>query len=1829
MAKEAKNGALGVSASLETQGISEGAKQAISDINNLEKTVDRLSKVIDASEKSLKQIGVTSTVSSAELKKSFQAAVDAIKSYESETEHTTQSTKRMEDAVTKFGSNLGSVRKTIELTGEYVARLTEKQKALQDELKNAEPGTKTYGELNRQLQFTTTALTHSRDTLSDISGAFGEISTAIGGANVSYNSLSASIAGSTNATVASTSASALNATTKATQVTSSNALIETLKDEKQAHERVVEAIKDEAEAQRSIGAPINFEDRNGAIRDYEGLLSDLIVQQNRLTELMNDTELGSNAWLNLDSQLSAVNEKIENTKDKIRELQEAEKTGTLSSQSKGDSMLYIPTNDPLKDEYEKMVIERDRYKTQLDNALSKKGSGDYDDKEVSRLSELWKSANEDVETYTYLISQGLNTQDKLHAYFDAELEKQKQIRQELEERKKLQQEQESNKYAYLQNKETAELQSRYAAINKEVDRLIEKENKLRSTGKNDKANEAKQEADALIKEQEAIRGVLDARGAELQGSAVESLRKQMQRLREEIQELTLQYRSLSNEEKNGDFGRNIQKQITDLTSKAGEMRDAMDDVQKSIKNSASDTRVFDAISQGTDTVISGLGGIIGASSLFADSQEEMIELQTQLQSVLTISNSLKTVQVNLQKQSALMLGIESVQTAAATAAIKIKTAAEGRGIIATKAAAAAQALFNSVAKANPYVLLAMAIASVVGVIGTYIVATKKATKAEKEQEAQKAKLAAAHAKVVEATKKVETAAATATVQFKKLQTEWKNLNTAAEKKQWIDENKSAFEQLGITINNVSTAEKVMNGNTNTFVRAMVARAIAAAKAAQAVQEYMDFVNNKPTAKIRYGVVKSGDSYTKLSDSEKQELTRAGIVGNTGKLSAEGADYIMRLRASRAAEASRLQSQKNKATEEGLLDNIVKATEEELKASKAISSIGDAKKAETRRTTNTENKTVELNDKLKSIQEKNANERKKLSESLERQIANATVAAMKEGAEKVREQRRIDSENDIAQIRTQKNEAILAEKERQKEEFKARQEMAKAKGRKALSWDDSMYDQSIISEIESKYNAVIRLTAQKNNNNWWGNIGLSDELKSYEQQREELIKKWDEVIKVLREEIARENDPEKKTYLEKALVKSQENKSKELLDIDFSKLKENPDYIRAFENLSKTSTSVLSNLVSQFEKVKRSAASNLNPEDLKEYTDAINRMNEELAKRNPFKALTDSFKKITAAKKELDFANNIFTRVSSGEQVWLGKTRLNKTTGLIEKVYEDKEGASKRVTKAQQEYDDAIENNADTTAMAISMVGDAMKQLGDVIGGVAGQIMNSMSSLLGAISSNFSVLKGGGAQGWLAASQIAISAITTGASIIGSLASKNEAARKKQAEINNLIDAVRAYRDAVREARQEEDNWFASTSIGKLRQDLQDSADAIDNYNEKLNEQQVVYKDARSGLSKTWAVISAGISGAIVGGIKGFLGGQIIGAVTGAIAGTVVGMATQAAANALTSKGNMVSAKDNLRVQTRHRTFFRGEKTQDLQSWINANLKNEAMRLGVSTDLFDAENNLNVELAKAVLESGATLVGETEETLRDLVKYQEQVNEFEENLESYVSELYSPLLDDMNNALWEWYENGKDALNSFYEYAADTFSNIGKEMTREMINESVFSELKDKLKDITKSYIRGDMSDEDYANSIAGVMQESANTYNDILPKLQNMISSLDNAADSIGINMDSSSSEAQGTVNAAMSITEDTGNELVGRATALHITAENILVNSGLIVATQQSIQQDISTIRTNVGAIVIDVAAIRDAQQIANTYLSQIANNTAELYVVNEKLNSIKTLLS
>ena len=80
-----------------------------------------------------------------------------------------------------------------------------------------------------------------------------------------------------------------------------------------------------------------------------------------------------------------------------------------------------------------------------------------------------------------------------------------------------------------------------------------------------------------------------------------------------------------------------------------------------------------------------------------------------------------------------MQGVAIVQKRAHAIAENIKTAAEGRGVIVTKAATAAQAAFNAVANMNPYVLLATGIGLAVSAFVGFISSTEEETKEMKEQ----------------------------------------------------------------------------------------------------------------------------------------------------------------------------------------------------------------------------------------------------------------------------------------------------------------------------------------------------------------------------------------------------------------------------------------------------------------------------------------------------------------------------------------------------------------------------------------------------------------------------------------------------------------------------------------------------------------------------------------------------------------------------------------------------------------------------------------------------------------------------------------------------------------------------------------------------------------------------------------------------------------------------------------------------------------------------------------------------------------------------------------
>lgn len=75
------------------------------------------------------------------------------------------------------------------------------------------------------------------------------------------------------------------------------------------------------------------------------------------------------------------------------------------------------------------------------------------------------------------------------------------------------------------------------------------------------------------------------------------------------------------------------------------------------------------------------------------------------------------------------------------------------------------------------------------------------------------------------------------VSLKQLQQEWKNLKTTAEKNQWIKDNKSGFDALGVAVNDVTDAENIFVKNTAAVITALKLRAKAAAAQKLAAEQY--------------------------------------------------------------------------------------------------------------------------------------------------------------------------------------------------------------------------------------------------------------------------------------------------------------------------------------------------------------------------------------------------------------------------------------------------------------------------------------------------------------------------------------------------------------------------------------------------------------------------------------------------------------------------------------------------------------------------------------------------------------------------------------------------------------------------------------------------------------------------------------------------------------------------------------------------------------------------------------------------------------------------------
>lgn len=150
-------------------------------------------------------------------------------------------------------------------------------------------------------------------------------------------------------------------------------------------------------------------------------------------------------------------------------------------------------------------------------------------------------------------------------------------------------------------------------------------------------------------------------------TSAKSVRAKMLEFSEAIATLTVQYRRMSDEEKNGAYGKALQQSLTQLKARAGELKDAMSDINEEVRHLASDTSFTDGVQLMTRTI----GSCAAAITAWTGDSKEMSAVMKDLAKIGTTVAAVESLTKAFQKQNLVMLKNPYVLAAAGIAATAV------------------------------------------------------------------------------------------------------------------------------------------------------------------------------------------------------------------------------------------------------------------------------------------------------------------------------------------------------------------------------------------------------------------------------------------------------------------------------------------------------------------------------------------------------------------------------------------------------------------------------------------------------------------------------------------------------------------------------------------------------------------------------------------------------------------------------------------------------------------------------------------------------------------------------------------------------------------------------------------------------------------------------------------------------------------------------------------------------------------------------------------------------------------------------------------------------
>ena len=754
-------------------------------------------------------------------------------------------------------------------------------------------------------------------------------------------------------------------------------------------------------------------------------------------------------------------------------------------------------------------------------------------------------------------------------------------------------------------------------------------------------SEANKQFDSLVKLEQQMKK--EAVAAEKAANSQVSIRTRLRQLREELvmmeaagQRGTAQYKVLQDE--------------------AGKLTDAWADATAQANILAHDQR-------GMQGLISGISGVAGAfsvaqgtMSLFAGENEDLQKIMVKVQSLMAITIGLQQIQQTLNKDSAFtlvtlnglkewwnnLLAVGIGEQTAETAATTANTAAQGANTAATIADTAAQAANNAAtnagtvatgantagqivntgaAKAGTIANIGLAgafrmvgaaiksipvfgwilaaIGALIGVISHFIGKSKEADKEFEEQQ--------------EILKAGREAYAKASMEISSYQTKLEKFNgTKEQEKQLVKELNSKYgEHMGY-YKTLAEWKSVLKQKGQKYCEMLLLEAQAQAVLNKYTESYINLLEVQDKAK--------------KGDFDKWYRGKRGDARARQKAIKEAQDETDKWEAQYKDLQNRVQQIKD--------DNDLNFHIDPSAKGKTF----DPKKAAL--------------DQKKAVEEwKNAV--KKYLKDAQNEIADYTLDAMAEGQAKELNQIELNTVRKRNAWRDQLRQLAEVRKKAEKEYYlshKGATEVGWANSERGkMSTDDYMKQLLSDPKIAEQFNRVLTEITEQGERDKAAvrqkyTDALIDEYGTVEQRLEKLNREWTKKLSLIPTE-----------YVNNAIKQM----NAEFAALESADFKKSINWESVFGDLGKQS---LSTLQYNLDKIKSYFASNkdsMGATEIKDYQEAITKMEDEIASRNPFVALHKSIKDIEAAKNEYVAAL----------QEW--------------------RDAQEAITMAQQEYNDAL------------------------------------------------------------------------------------------------------------------------------------------------------------------------------------------------------------------------------------------------------------------------------------------------------------------------------------------------------------------------------------------------------------------------------------------------------------------------------------------------------------------------------------------------------------